>query len=980
VDAQDGIESKAAEDSSPTVNHTRFDPVTRNTSPAVEKRSPQTAIELYKQEIRFAVVLYGGVSLAIYIHGVAQELLRLVRATSGADLTEDKVAQLYSEISREVRHQNDSRNSCPTRFVIDILSGTSAGGINAIFLAKAIAIRSENLNLLRQTWLNVADMGQLLNTGGQFQPKRSLLKGAWMYEQLHQAFDRMSKEKLDPVTCYRPEKLDLFVTTTDLNGATVPIRLADMDVREKVHKGSFNFRFDHITLDSSNELDQLLSNSALARDDLRDYFDPMLAFAARCTSSFPVAFAPMKLIDIQSAIGEKTYKDRKEDYLAFFRWVPPDTVFEQECKDLDRRELADGGYLDNKPFGFAIDAMTFRTSRLPHQRKLIFVDPFPEVAANDICHEHFDFIENGLAAASILPRYQTIREEIARVEFSNRTQSRLGQLREIVHETVLPQQRFDFNDMFAKDPSKPFEEKQLTELTKDFGAEYATYHEVRRLDVSDDLARIVSSTQDTAESQDFFLAIRYLVRAWREKNYAPNKDEHKKLETEFFTEFDYSFRLRRAAHLLEKAQTYFPGACDSLIQQITRLLRMRDLLSLPNASLNPVWKDIESANDQLSWENLKTILEPTPDGDRLESARALYREHKRAFDGIADAIRTQWGFVFERNRTLMAKLLEEFPGLSDGYKLFDYDDMISLAFLEGSNVSEHTQTEVYRVSPVDGLKVGASLGDKLAGYKVGNFGAFLKKEWRENDMLWGRLDACERIVSAVLNHPDDHDKKDCFVKRLQMAIIEQEEDRCTLDLSPMLEAAKQCKLADYAGSKYKLPDAPTRADSAQRIAKAADILGRMLEEDVGVKNSTTSMLRSVASIAVTGVAFLSPGSLKRVFLNYCLELIALAGFLLYVLGGFGKMPQARSEGEIIMAGVVVLAFLVFLFGFYLANKLPAFAVRFLKWIPGLVLAVLVVIGCRHFPEDAGRFLDQHPLLRSWVHELVSLCRGSSRHS
>jgi hypothetical protein len=37
----------------------------------------------HTQEIRFAIVLYGGVSLAIYINGVVQELLRLVRSTSG---------------------------------------------------------------------------------------------------------------------------------------------------------------------------------------------------------------------------------------------------------------------------------------------------------------------------------------------------------------------------------------------------------------------------------------------------------------------------------------------------------------------------------------------------------------------------------------------------------------------------------------------------------------------------------------------------------------------------------------------------------------------------------------------------------------------------------------------------------------------------------------------------------------------------------
>ena len=40
----------------------------------------------HTQEVRLAVVLYGGVSLAIYINGVVQELLRVVRGTSGLPL------------------------------------------------------------------------------------------------------------------------------------------------------------------------------------------------------------------------------------------------------------------------------------------------------------------------------------------------------------------------------------------------------------------------------------------------------------------------------------------------------------------------------------------------------------------------------------------------------------------------------------------------------------------------------------------------------------------------------------------------------------------------------------------------------------------------------------------------------------------------------------------------------------------------------
>ena len=39
-------------------------------------------VEPARREIRFAVVMYGGVSLAIYINGVAQELFKMVRATA----------------------------------------------------------------------------------------------------------------------------------------------------------------------------------------------------------------------------------------------------------------------------------------------------------------------------------------------------------------------------------------------------------------------------------------------------------------------------------------------------------------------------------------------------------------------------------------------------------------------------------------------------------------------------------------------------------------------------------------------------------------------------------------------------------------------------------------------------------------------------------------------------------------------------------
>src|SRR5215211_1458589 len=54
-----------------------------------------------RKEVRFAVVMYGGVSLAIYINGVAQELLKMCRATDGKRKYEDLRAdeKVYRQIA-----------------------------------------------------------------------------------------------------------------------------------------------------------------------------------------------------------------------------------------------------------------------------------------------------------------------------------------------------------------------------------------------------------------------------------------------------------------------------------------------------------------------------------------------------------------------------------------------------------------------------------------------------------------------------------------------------------------------------------------------------------------------------------------------------------------------------------------------------------------------------------------------------------------
>jgi Protein of unknown function (DUF3376) len=43
---------------------------------------------------------------------------------------------------------------------------------------------------------------------------------------------------------------------------------------------------------------------------------------------------------------------------------------------------------------------------------------------------------------------------------------------------------------------------------------------------------------------------------------------------------------------------------------------------------------------------------------------------------------------------------------------------------------------------------------KLKGVSFHHFSAFFRRDYRENDYLWGRLDAAERLIALLLDDPE----------------------------------------------------------------------------------------------------------------------------------------------------------------------------------------------------------------------------------
>src|SRR5881409_3333568 len=108
---------------------------------------------LREKELRIALVCFGGVSLAVYMHGISYEILKLVRGSSAlhriADRTARAQASFFDEFDRgdpdydtEAIYFDLLREIGETlelRVVVDIIAGASAGGINGTMLARALS-------------------------------------------------------------------------------------------------------------------------------------------------------------------------------------------------------------------------------------------------------------------------------------------------------------------------------------------------------------------------------------------------------------------------------------------------------------------------------------------------------------------------------------------------------------------------------------------------------------------------------------------------------------------------------------------------------------------------------------------------------------------------------------------------------------------------------------------------------------------------
>lgn len=552
----------------------------------------------YRAEVRFGIVMYGGVSLAIYINGVSNEMYELARATPRGGMppapgggepgstrevyrrlawlvNDPPLQQRYAEWLANPQGRPDpmageAPGDLPTRFVIDVIAGTSAGGINGLFLGKAL-VNDEPFAPLQDLWVREGDIGRLLNDRRSYRgdpdmdglkdrtgEPTSLLNSDRMYRKLRKAMSTMSGTaprggKPSPSV----DELDLFVTTTDIRGSLVTLRLFDKVVHEKRHRQVFRFRY-------TDDGQKVVCN------DLDPRNNAFLSFAARCTSSFPFAFEPMTL-DALKRLDHTMDAAALRQWDDFFTGIP---VAEVQAGKHVTRAFGDGGYLDNKPFTHVVSTLSQRSAAVPLERKLIYVEPapaHPENAPEDPT-EPPDALTNAIAAMTSIPSYETIREDLEAVLRRNRRIERIDRIvrlgeRDLDNADDDPLARV-MREVAPSDDDgiPPWRELTMQRMRDYYGDAFLPYNRLRQYTVTDDIADRLARQWQIERNSDHVYALRALVRAWREERYTDTPGEPPRwigTLNAFLDDYDQAYRTRRTAFLLRK------------VDQLTRLAGRR---------------------------------------------------------------------------------------------------------------------------------------------------------------------------------------------------------------------------------------------------------------------------------------------------------------------------------------------------------------------------------------------------------------------
>ena len=508
-----------------------------------------------EKELRIALVCFGGVSLAIYMHGVSKEILKLQRASSALHRITDRSLRAkaaffdeadpndpeydteadYFELLRELGRKLE------IRVIVDIIAGASAGGINATMLARALSHDLPNLPL-RDLWLDNADVGVLLAPDARagkwskwfLVPVIWIAAKAGMFKSVKdpEVLDKLSlfvrsrwfKPPLDgpgmaglmydaTVSMGRPKSLtasllpsgqdlDLFVTMTDYHGYNELVQIHDPPlIYETEHRHVLHFKYHRR---ATGEVDSDF-----------DYDNaPALAFAARATSSFPGVFPPAQIAEMDALVAKRGgHWPRRGEFIL--------RNFERHLRaniDPARAPFIDGAVLNNRPFREAISAIHGRSAYRDVDRRLIYIDANPASVASSVSRDVPGFFTTIKGALSDLPSAQPVANELAWViDFNTqvrRSKSIIDGARPHVSALVGDIINVPADRRITLEEIRGWRQAVNERVARESGFAYEGYARLKLASVCDFVTRLIMTIANAQPRSPRARSIEEIVNAW----------------------------------------------------------------------------------------------------------------------------------------------------------------------------------------------------------------------------------------------------------------------------------------------------------------------------------------------------------------------------------------------------------------------------------------------------------------------------------
>lgn len=713
-----------------------------------------------EKELRLALVCYGGVSLAVYMHGTTKEVWKLVRASmrrrSGPGLPPASDSEIvYGALLDALAPRVD------LRVMVDIIAGASAGGINGILLAQAIS-QGHDMEPLRELWLESADSDKLLEPEGaaerfskwwasplvwwarnkglvmddmsdaaartEVSRKLSrLMRSRWFRPPfsgdifttlLFDALAAMAAGTRTPPLLPPVQPLDLFVTVTDYHGAPERLHLhSPAEITETEHRLVIDFNDPGADAGCDRHLADIAE----------------LTFAARATASFPGAFPPARIDEVDRVLKARGHA--WPGRAAFLARIFPGR------RNPENATLIDGSVLNNRPFGPAIEALSRRPAHREVDRRFVYVDPKPGMhseAPRD-APQVPGFFATVLRSLADIPRHQPIADNLAAID---NLSARIRQLRYVV-EGMTPEVDTAiagalglrvFLLKLTGERLAEWRSRAQSLAARNAGFAYVAYGQLKVAQIVENLAQRLATLGQVAPEP---------VRAalWREIR-AHGFDRPVQAQGQagavsdyvtFLRSFDLEFRIRRLRFMIRRVNALTEATTDAETRAALDAMKA-GLYDIVAPHLQRRRRDFFGPEVRAA--AARTASDPAAALASLAAAMDL-----KQLDAESDAALVRL-FGNGLSRSLRRTLISAYLG-------FPFFDIALLPLLQGETSDEFDDIKVDRLSPDDSLSLRAAGGGQLKGAQFNAFGAFFSRAFREHDYLWGRLHGAERLIDIV---------------------------------------------------------------------------------------------------------------------------------------------------------------------------------------------------------------------------------------